>query len=110
MRLHPEKQDEDDTENEERQRTSEDQVVLPIELRHETAAPSNSAARVSSDDEPCLVNSRQSFVFLCHRRFNAVTCPDPHFYGFGWPRKRGQCGLTSGLARNNKSMAHARKT
>jgi hypothetical protein len=38
--LHPEKQDEDDTENEERQRTSEDQVVLPIELRHETAAPS----------------------------------------------------------------------
>jgi hypothetical protein len=38
--LRPEKQDEDDTENEERQRTSEEQVVLPIELRHETAAPS----------------------------------------------------------------------
>ena len=38
--LHPEKQDEDDTENEERQRTSENQAVLPIELHHETAAPS----------------------------------------------------------------------
>jgi hypothetical protein len=40
-RLHREKQDEDRTENDERQRTSEEQVVLPIELRpHETAAPS----------------------------------------------------------------------
>jgi hypothetical protein len=40
-RLHREKQDEDRTENDERQRTSEQQVVLPIELRpHETAAPS----------------------------------------------------------------------
>jgi hypothetical protein len=44
------------------QRTSENQAVLPIELRHETLLHQNSAARVSGDDEPCLANSRQSFV------------------------------------------------
>jgi hypothetical protein len=68
-RLHREEKDADCADSE-----REQQKVFQIELRHETAAlHQNSEARVSSDDEPCLVNSRQSFVFLCYRREGAMS-------------------------------------